>query len=346
MKYFKRTPALLLSSSLLLAAFVPSVHAQVTTTPVGYVTVTVDGTGGVGAEAFTYIGVPLHKAAHSAGALSSVAENSIVDSSGVWAVNELAGAYYIQILSGSAEGVTATIASNTATVLTTVEDLSPFLLGNESYAIRLYTTLADVFGAANESGIDGGSAAGNADNLLLQTQSGFATYYYKDSGLIGGTGWRSSSSPSVDESGAIITPGAGVIVKRTQVEDVNLVLTGSVFESDSVIPVEAGFNWLTTSIPVIVTLADLFGPTNEAGLDGGSSAGNADTILIPKSSGGFDTYYYKDSGLVGGTGWRSSVSPSVDESAKILATPGAMFILNRSGGAGFNLVESSPFNIF
>ena len=94
-------------------------------------------------------------------------------------------------------------------------------------------------------------------------------------------------------------------------------------------------------MPVSMTLSEFFGESNSAGLDGGSSAGNADTILVP-SEGGFLTYYYKDAGLLGGTGWRSVASPIVDESSTVIAEPGKMFFLNRSGGNGFNLTEASP----
>jgi hypothetical protein len=67
--------------------------------------------------------------------------------------------------------------------LTTSEDLSSLLAGDESFEIRPYTTIADVFGTTNSAGLDGGSTAGNADNKKLQACSGFDTYYYKDAGF-------------------------------------------------------------------------------------------------------------------------------------------------------------------
>jgi len=315
--------------------------AQVTTDPVGYVTVTINGTLGNSSEAFTFMGVPLHKPVSSSGAISGVGVNTISVSDAMWDTDEFA-MNYIQILSGNAEGFIATIVSNTSDVLTISEDMSGMLTGSESFAIRPYNTIADIFGANNESGLDGGSSAGNADNILIQTEAGFDTYYYKDSGLIGGTGWRSSSSSVTDKAAAIIAPGDGIIIKRSQEADIDLIISGSVFPTNFVNPIEAGFNWKTTSIPITVTIADFFGPLNEAGLDGGSSAGNADNILILNAQAGFDTYYYKDSGLIGGTGWRSSASSITDESAKVLAEPGVMFYINRSGGNAFNLTENSP----
>ena len=314
--------------------------SAVETDPVGYITVTINGNGGSG-DAFTYMGVPLHAPVSGAGALDATpAANSLTDTSQSWTADEHAGSY-VMITSGVNEGVSATISSNTADTLTTVEDLSSYLAGDESFEIRPYTTLADVFGATNSAGLDGGSTAGNADTVLIQSGAGFDTYYYKDAGFLGGTGWRSSASPSIDESNKVIPYGTGIIVVRKQADDLDLVISGSVFGGDAITPVETDFNWKAPSIPVGLTLNALFGAENEAGLDGGSSAGNADNVVVPTAS-GLTTYYYKNAGFLGGTGWRSSSSPSIDEGSTVFVQPGQMFLINRTGGAGFNLAESSP----
>ena len=332
----QKTLSLLAVASLLVSSNLSAVE----TDPVGYITVTINGNGGSG-SAFTYMGVPLHKAVSSSGAIDTApAANTITDTSQAWTVDEYAGAYVI-ITSGVNEGVSATISSNTADTLTTTEDLSSLLAGDESYEIRPYTTIADVFGATNSAGLDGGSSAGNADTILIQSGAGFDTYYYKDSGLLGGTGWRSSASPIVDQSGAIISYGTGIIVVRKQTDDIDLVISGSVFGGDAITPIEADYNWKAPSIPVGLTLNSLFGTTNEAGLDGGSSAGNADNIIVPTAA-GLTTYYYKNAGLLGGTGWRSSSSPIADVGDTVFVQPGQMFLINRSGGGAFNLAESSP----
>lgn len=51
------------------------------------------------------------------------------------------------------------------------------------------------------------------------------------------------------------------------------------------------------------TLAEAFGATNSAGLTGGTTADTADIILLPKSGGGYDQYFYSTGG-VQGAGWR------------------------------------------
>ena len=313
--------------------------SAVETDPVGYITVTINGNGGSG-DAFTYMGCPLHAAVASAGAVDATAANSITDNSQAWTADEHAGSY-VMITSGVNEGVSATVSSNTSDTLTTLEDISSLLAGDESFEVRPYTTLADIFGATNSAGIDGGSTAGNADTILIQSGAGFDTYYYKDAGFIGGTGWRGSSSPSVDQSSAVVPYGSGIIVVRKQAGDINLVISGSVFGGDAITPIETDFNWKAPSIPVGLTLNALFGAANEAGLDGGTSAGNSDNVVVPTAS-GLTTYYYKNAGFLGGTGWRSSASPSVDEGDTVFAQPGQMFLINRTGGPAFNLAETSP----
>jgi len=329
----------LLSGAALLS--VSSLAAQTATTgPVGYVTVTVNGTGGFGSEAFTYMGVPLHQPSDTAGAITGTAANTIISATSTWGVDAYAGSYVL-ITSGTNEGVSSSIISNTATDLTTADDLTSFLAGNETFSIHPYTTIADVFGAANEAGLGGGASSGAADTILIQSVSGFTAYYFKDSGFIGGTGWRSSTDAATDQSATTIPYGDGVIIVRKQSADLDVVLAGSVFGGDAISPVEAGFNWKAASIPVDLTLNGLFGPANEAGIDGGASSAAADNIIVP-TPGGLVTYYYKDSGFIGGTGWRTSTDASTDQGATVFVEPGQMFLINRSGGAAFNLTEVSP----
>jgi uncharacterized protein (TIGR02597 family) len=331
----------LLSGAALLAS---SAFAQgVVTNPVGYVTLAIKGTGGVGSAAYNFIGTPVHAASDFSGVITDSASANVIEADGAtWVASAFAGTHYLQITSGVNEGISATISGNTVNSLTTVEDLSSVLAGTENFSIRKYTTISDVFGAANESGLEGGVSAAAADNILIQAESGFTTYYYKNGGLIGGTGWRSSSSPVVDVASTPIPFGTGLIVVRKQSADLSVVATGSVFPGDAVSPAEVGYNWKTSSIPVTLTIADYFGTSNEAGLTGGASAAAADNILIFRSTGGFDTYYYKNSGLIGGTGWRSSASPVDDQAATLLCEPGQMFIVNVKSGAGLNFTEVSP----
>lgn len=313
---------------------------SVSTVPVGYTTITIYGTGGQGTEAFSYLGVPMHHAANFRSAMTAKADNSITCTNAGWTANAYANTHFVMIMSGDKTGMSATITANTADTLTTAENLSSILTGNEQFAIHKYTTIADVFGATNSAGLKASDSDSSADNILVQTGSNsFTTYYYKNAGLIGGTGWR-GADPTADASGTIIPYGSGIIVVRRESADLKVSVMGSVFPEDVVTPVEQGFNWKAASLPVDVTLAGFFGPNNEAGLKAGDSDSNADNILVFDRSGNITTYYYKDGGLIGGTGWRSA-DPSKDEANTVIAEPGSMFMIKRNEAA-FNLTEKSP----
>ena len=313
---------------------------SVSTDPVGYVTLTIKGTGGASSEAFTYMGVPVHKPADISAVITGTSEYTVTSSSAAWDIDAYIGSYVL-ITSGAYEGMTSSIVSNTATDLTTEHDLTSILEGGESFSIHAHTTIADVFGATNEAGLGSGSSAGAADTVLLQSTTGFDTYYYKDSGFIGGTGWRSAVDASTPQGETIIPLGAGLIVVRKQSDDLSLVLTGSVFGGDAVTEVKSGYNWKSASIPVALTLDGMLGAANEAGLVGGSSAGAADNIIVPTAD-GLATYYYKDSGFIGGTGWRLATDASTPQGSTVIAEPGQMFLINNVSDSAFNLVEVSP----
>ena len=67
------------------------------------------------------------------------------------------------------------------------------------------------------------------------------------------------------------------------------------------------------------TIASVFGPGNESGLLAGASATSADNILVLNPSTGlFDTYFYKNSGL-GAPGWKKDgASPLVNQANTVL----------------------------
>ena len=336
--------AYVLISLIILSLHVEMLKGQtVSTIPVGYITLTIYGTGGQGTEAYSYLGVPLHHAASFRSAMTAKADNSISCTNAGWTDNAFANTHYVMIQSGANAGMSATITANTVDTLTTAENLNSLLNGDEQFAIHQYTTLADVFGADNSAGLKGGDGPGTADNILIQTSSNsFTSYYYKNAGIFGGTGWRSAASSSVDASGTIIPYGTGIIAIRRESADLAITVSGSVFPDDAITPVEEGYSWKAASIPTDVTLTGLFGANNEAGLEGSDGPGTADNILVYDANGTLKTYYYKNAGIFGGTGWRSAASSSIDEANTVIAKPGEMFFINRSGGPAFNLTEKSP----
>ena len=100
-----------------------------------------------------------------------------------------------------------------------------------------------------------------------------------------------------------------------------------------------------------ITIADIFGANNEAGLTAGSSFATSDLIYIMASdgSGAFSTYYVQDDptpiGLFGGDGWRQvGASNSLDQS-NVVVGPDDGIIVARSTSGDIDIVLSGSVNV-
>jgi uncharacterized protein (TIGR02597 family) len=331
---------------LLLPLTVPRTLAQTTTTaPVGFVTVSISGGGAQGAPVYTFtsLGIVNPIAWQSVTTTSTAGATTLTDTSATWTDNlynsTTTGApptYFVEILSGTSAGTMydiVTTAGSTQT-LTLATPLASGVTAGVGYAIRPHWTIASVFGAANQGGLQGGNST-TADQVQLWRNGGFVTYYYQTSGF-GGTGWRLFGAPTVDASANVIYPNDGIVIARQQSAGVSLVLSGAVKTGQTSIPVlGAGYTLLGNVYSAGMTLstANLYTGNPSTGLAGGSTV-TADQVLFWNGT-GFATYYYQTSGF-GGTGWRLFGVPTVDASATVIPVGAALFV-NRSGAA-FNWV--------
>jgi uncharacterized protein (TIGR02597 family) len=333
-----RTVSLLCVAALV--ACVSSVSAQsVTTDPVGFITLTVFGPVSNGGTANTFIGLGFTQPVSYQAALASAAGTTLTDSSAAFTANQFsgpAGSYYLELTNGTGVGKTSQITGTpTATTITTADDLSSFVTAATTYKIRKNWTLASVFGtdptAVGGSGIAGGSIS-TADQILTYSTAGgaYSTFYYKTSG-IGGTGWRSINSTSVDESNHAFLPTDGLLVLRHTAGNVTFALAGAVKLGNTALPVAFGSNLLSNVYPAgTFTLASSL--LHESGLGGGTISTADQVLIFNNSSNAFDTYYFKTSGI-GGTGWRSINSTSVDEAAHAIPFGASLFINKLSAGS-------------
>ncbi len=330
-------------------AFASFASAQsVVTDPVGFITLTVQGTGGVGTSALSFLGLSFTQPVSYQAVLSSASGTTLTDSSATWSDGQFNGAngtYYIELTTGTGAGRTSNIVTTTMSTksLTTAIDLSSFVTAGTGYKIRKNWTLGTVFGPNDESGLQGGTSS-TADQILVYNPATtlYATYYYKTSG-VGGTGWRSTTSTSQDASGTAFNPTDGLLIKRQQSSTVSFALAGAVKLGQTSIPVATGLNILSNVYPSgTFTLGNcgLF----ESGIGGGTSS-TADQVLIYNSvTGLYSTYYYKTSG-VGGTGWRSTLSTSTDASGTAIPFGQSVLVQRTQGRAAFQWVAPQPFTI-
>ena len=344
--------------SLFLGAAVPGwAQTTVATNPVGYITLTVTGTGGTEPSALSFLGLGLTQPAKVQSTLSSASGAVITDTQATWTDNEYNGAngnFYVELTSGSGVGLTSQIIATTASTqsLTLAENLSAYITSGVSYAVRPNWTVASVFGATNSAGLGGGSAT-TADQILVYnslTQQ-YTTYYYKTTTFPpnSGTGWRTTASTSADASGDPFNPYDGILIRRYQSSNLAVTLPGAVKIGTSDLPVNAGLNILGNVYPggtFTLGTSGLYTGSTASGVSGGSST-TADQVLIYNAvSGTYSTYYYKTTAFPpsSGTGWRSTASTSADASGTALPVGGSILI-KRLANSSFEWVAPQPFTL-
>ena len=326
----------LLSGVVLLAS---SGFAQtVATDPVGYVTATVYGNGGSG-QRLTLVSPSFHSGSVASGVVSASTSSSVTISGTLESGAYDGGGYYIEVTDSNGVGYWTDIVSNSTDTLVVNDDLSSFIANGDQFHVREHLTIAGLFGAANEAGLQAGGSVGAADNVQIISYSGGVsqnlTFWY--SNVSGFEGWF---DPSFNPSGdAIVAPHEGVIVVRKVAGDVDLVFSGTVRTTDINYPVEEGLNVMAVPSAATKTL-DTSGLASA--IAAGGSVGAADNIQIIGSDGNNYTYWY--SNVAGFEGW---FDPSFNPSGNVELTPGISFILTRKAGNGgaVNVAMSSTLPI-
>lgn len=329
---------------------------DVVTDPVGFITLTAVGNGGSGSK-YSFVGLGMTQVPAVQAGITSVSGKQINVGNTLTAgqftpvVGGPNPAYFIEFLDGSAVGLLDDITSNNTTAIFTAFDDSPFVGTPTKYKVYPHWTIGTVFGPQNQAGLLGGSAVGPADNILVWNPAtqGSVTYFFKTTGL-GGTGWRSTASTSINTSNTVLYIDQGVEVLRKTTGDVPIKLVGGVKLGSTISPIVGNggsgskYTFAGNVYPAGITLGSstLYTGNNTTGLNGGSAVGPADNVLIwnPATQGSV-TYFFKTTGL-GGTGWRSTASTSIDASTNTIPLGGFATIQRKING-DFNWHMPQPF---
>jgi hypothetical protein len=327
------------------------------TSPVGYVTVPIPGTGGVGTTRLQLASQQLLPSGSTefAGAAESFSGNTLTDDQGTWSAGSYVNptppsgfpsySHLVEITSGPLTGTFTWITGSAANTITTYDNISAAGAGATYRVVKAFT-VGSLLGNPPSATTMGGGTATTADLFLLYASNtgGYTTFYYKTSGL-GGTGWRTTASTSVDVSTVAIHPtDSGLVFQRKQSGDGSLVISGDVKTGATDVLIRGGgggTGYAATTLNIVQALV----PTNQISLGGsalytgssttglaGGTATTADLVLIYNATTkAYTTYYYKTSGL-GGTGWRSTASTSVDESATLLPSNSAILVQRKAAG--------------
>jgi hypothetical protein len=241
-----------LIASLASAVALPASMAQATATtdPVGFVTVGVaSGTGS--SKRNTLFSLPLLETqaitGQVAGTITGVSSNTISNSNAGWLAGELsnpATPYLIQITSGAAEGRMFLVSSsastggaiggtaNTTTTVTvspvdsTQVDLNALgvIAGTDTYKIFACDTLSSFFGTPATTGVQGGTAAGSADTIVIISNGSARTYFYSTTS----NRWTQVTLGSPDSSNVPLIPYYGIQYARLPASALNFTVTGAV----------------------------------------------------------------------------------------------------------------------
>jgi len=246
--------------------------------------------------------------------------------------------YFIEFTSGANAGLRDDIVSNDAVSVYTSNDDSSVESAGVMYKLYPHWTIGSVFGPTNSAGLLGGATSGVADNIQIwnPNSQGYTTYYYKTGG-IGGTGWHSASSAIINSSNAVLYIDQGILIVRRASADVPIVLFGGVKLGQTISSVvSSGSTYVGNVYAAGVALgtSGLYTTNSATGVNGGASASSADNVEIwnPNTQ-GYTTYYYKNGGLLGGTGWRSTVSPSIDTSTNQIPEGAVALIVRKIAGS-------------
>jgi len=235
--------------------------------------------------------------------------------------------------------------ASAANTLTLREDASALV--GASYVIRKFRTLGEVLGSLGTIGAAEGPTNGLtsgtdfiSSDLIYKvhediqgdgTTNGFGWmqfYYQNASSRAGGVGWRQSGDKFTNMENVIIYPDEGLLVRRRSATNLTLTMTGSVKSNASKRKILKGFNFVSTSYPVDVTLEKL-GLEND--LVSGSDFSSSDLLYTIDDTASFRSFYYQTAGArSGGNGWREVGDKFNDQKDVVIPAGTALIIRSRS----------------
>jgi hypothetical protein len=229
-----------ITHSLLAAAAVCSLaNAQTTayTTPVGYITHTINSAGG--GEALTLIGPALIQPSVFSGASTvSPSGGSLATFSGGVPTN-LDATYVLEITSGANEGWWSTVTSSTATTITTNDAFPGGLASGTTVSVRKHNTVQSFLGENTPGLIPSDGVEGDEIQLLNPDQSVTPIAYFPAEVTGGDPDWYNIVTSEIAND-AIIYPGTGVIIKTKSASNLTCVSTGEVKTTDTQVDVYPG----------------------------------------------------------------------------------------------------------
>jgi uncharacterized protein (TIGR02597 family) len=303
------------------------VKAQTAVTdPVGYITVTVNGS----ASGLSFIAPTLVNKVEFAGATSTTTGTTINFAGTPLTAGAYGPGFYVEVSSGGVPGAWSTIASNTANAITTTTDISNGLAAGATVRIRKHVTIGDFFGATNTAGLKSGDELGKADEVRVLdavTKKITKIFFYDDGSS---KGWFDEDFNDATNVG--IPPQQGIFIVRKLAAPLSFVRVGSVKTGPTALPVQPGLNVMavTRAVGSSFTLGNSELKTTTGGVQSGDESGKADLVRIAQASGALKNYFHYDDGST--KGWYDE---DFNEATNVQMKEGTSFVLLRRPSTGF-----------
>jgi len=325
---------------------------DVFTDPVGFITVNPVPNG------LAFIGLGLTQIPALRGVVGTVSGQQVPVNStltpGQYAEGPRGPLFYIEDVNSNSAyaGFTDDIISNDANNVYTLFNDSVQIAANDSFKIYPHWTIAAVFGATDQAGLQPGSAT-TADQILIQNPNlpgqPLATYYYNNvTSKILTPGWRGASSGNTDVSQTPLYNDQGVLIGRQVSTNLSYLLVGGVKLGPTLIPLGGTNNFagnVYATSAMTLSNSHLYTNGNPSDSLVAGSAATADQVLIHNdATGALTTYYYNNvTSKILTPGWRGAATGNTDQSGATIPMGAFVLIELQSGRPGFNWAEPAPY---
>lgn len=270
--------------ALLGALFAVGAATAATTTPVGYETLT------LAPGQYNLVGVRLFSSPVAAGEFDSSTATTLVDNEATFSLT--AGTSYIIELENGAT-ITTDGADFSGTTISNLTGITPAF--EDSYIVREATTVAKIFGEANEAGLAFSANADPTEADLIyvpKVGGGFTRVFYSTyADEPGFFGWLDADE-FTDASDVVMHPSEAIYVEtRISASPINLTVSGEVKLTPTSFVAESEFTLMSSVYPAGATLATS-GLSAYLQSSANADPTEADLILIPKSAGGFTRAFF------------------------------------------------------
>lgn len=320
----------------LLIGLIAQTAMAVATNPVGY------STQKIYEGVFNLVGITLQGTTVAAGAAVSVNGAVVTVADGI-ADGLGSGSYIFEVTSGTQNGVIDFIfasdsALNTLTLFNTISGLA----ATDTFVIRNAPTLGTLFGAGAGVLINEGDA--NTGDLVYvpSTNGTFDVYYHSENSIFGDGEWIKIGPGGDGANTPILYTSAVYVLNRSNV-DYDLVITGEVKVTPSLIKLTEAFNYVSAVYPVGTTLTNSGIADSVGFLKGDANTGDLVYISDSVNHGSFRIFYHSENSIFGDGAWTEIGGLGGDGS---VALSSGIVILRRAPeySAGLNVPSSWNLN--